>query len=273
MSDPNAIEFRFLELKHYNNEPHFLRFSKVQEARRRECTLLLPAGVPAQGLFDAFLNHVIQAIDQHRYLPIARFCDGEYSFYAGKETTTCWGECCSSLQKAGVELLHTNALRTIHENGILCPNLNLVYLDAQSSFLEFLTKRGMPLQNYAPFYFVYALLVHPAFLSRLRSCSVALITSFRNKNSAAILKTLQDMDIRDVCRYEIPETGVAHGDFDFTISRRVDVALVGAGIGSPLVLARLQEERCLSIDSGFVFHLWDGTFDRYERLFLNYEAG
>ena len=23
--------------------------------------------------------------------------------------------------------------------------------------------------------------------------------------------------------------------------------------------------------SGFVFHLWDGTYNRYERLFLNYE--
>jgi hypothetical protein len=271
MSDPGAIEFRFLELKHYNNEPHFQRFSKVLEARKQECTLLLPKGIPAQNLFDSFLNHVIQAIDRHCYLPIARFCDGEYGFYSGKETTTCWGERRSSLQKEGVEQLHAEALRSIHGNGILCPNLNLAYIKLQSGFIEFLANQGILLQNYAPFYFVYALLVNPVFLSRLRCCSVALITSFKNKSAPAILKTLQSMDIRDVSCHEIPETGVAHGEFDVTIGRRVDVALVGAGIGAPLVLARLQQEGCLSIDSGFVFHLWDGTYDRYERLFLNYE--
>jgi hypothetical protein len=266
-----AIEFRFLELKHYNNEPHFRKFSKVLEARKRECTLLLPKGIPSQDLFDSFLNHVIRSIDRRVYLPIARFCDGEYGFYSGKEVTTCWGERRSSLSKEGVVPLHVNALRVIHTNGVLCPNLNLAYLDMQSAFLEFLNKMGMPLQNYVPFYFVYALLVNPAFLSRLRSCRVALITNFKNKNSTAILKKLDAMRIRNVGCYEIPSSGVAHGDFDFTLEGRTDVALVGAGIGSPLVLARLQKQSCLAIDSGFVFHLWDGTYDRYERLFLNYE--
>ena len=271
MSDVQAIEFRFLELKHYNNEPHFQRFSKVLEARKRECTLLLPTAAQSQDLFDSFLNHVIRGIDRRVYLPIARFCDGEYSFYSGKETTTCWGERRSSLQKEGVEQLHVKALRVIHEDGVLCPNLNLVYLELQSAFLEFLSKHGMPLQNYVPFYFVYALLVNPTFLSKLRNCSVALITSFKNKNSTAILKTLESMGIHNVSCHEIPASGVAHGEFDLTLGRKVDVALVGAGIGAPLVLARLQQESCVAIDSGFVFHLWDGTFDRYERLFLNYD--
>ncbi len=271
MSDAAAIEFRFLELAHYNNEPHFKRFAKVVEARKQECTLLLPKGVESQALFDSFLNHVIQSIDDRRYLPIARFCDGEYQFYAGKKTTTCWGERGSDIQQDGVEQLHVAALRTIHQNGVLCPNLNLAYLKLQTSFLEFLAKRGMPMQNYAPFYFVYALLVHPAFLERLRSCRVALITNFKNKNSKTILKALEGMGIPDVSCHEIPETGVAHGQFDLTFNRKIDVALIGAGIGAPLVLARLQSESCVAIDSGFVFHLWDRTFDRYERLFLNYE--
>jgi hypothetical protein len=100
---------------------------------------------------------------------------------------------------------------------------------------------------------------------------VALITSFKNKSASKILSTLQGMGICDVSCHEIPDSGVAHGQFDFALDRKVDVALVGAGIGAPLVLARLQKEDCVSIDSGFVFHLWDGTFDRHERLFLNYE--
>jgi hypothetical protein len=270
-SETPEIEFRFLELNHYNNEPHFRKFSKVLEARKRECTLLLPKGIPSQDLFDSFLNHVIRSIDRRVYLPIARFCDGEYGFYSGREVTTCWGEQRSSLAKEGVAQLHMNALRVIHANGVLCPNLNLAYLDMQSGFLEFLNKMRMPLQNYVPFYFVYALLVNPAFLSRLCSCRVALITNFKNKNSTAILKKLDALGIRNVSCHEIPSSGVAHGDFDFTLEGRVDVALVGAGIGSPLVLARLQNQSCVAIDSGFVFHLLDGTYDRYERLFLNYE--
>jgi hypothetical protein len=271
MGDAAAIEFRLLELEHYNNGPHFQRFSRVLEARKRECTLLLPKGIEAQKSFDTFLNYVIRAIDTHSYFPVARFCDGEYQFYAGRETTTCWGERKSSILEEGVEQLHVNALRTIHDNGVLCPNLNLAYLELQSAFLEFLAARSMPMRNYAPFYYVYALLVNPAFLSRLRGCRVAIITNFQNKNMAAILKTLSDMGIRDVRCYEIPASGVAHGVFELKFSEKIDVALVGAGIGAPLVLARLQEEFCTAIDSGFVFHLWDGTFDRYERLFLNYE--
>jgi hypothetical protein len=265
------VEFRYLELKHYDNTPHFQRFAKELETRKAECTILLPKGIPDQVLFDSFLNHVLQALDNPRYLPIARFCDGEYSFYSGKTTTTCWGERRSSLKNDGVEKLHVEALRTIHENGVLCPNLNLVYLGLQSKFTDFLAQQGMPLRNYAPFYFVYALLVHPTFLHRLQNCRVALITSFKNKNSEAIMNTLHGMGIRDVRCIEIPESGVAHGNFDLNIDEKIDIALVGAGIGAPLVLARLAQKGCVAIDSGFVFHLWDGTFDRHERLFLNYD--
>jgi hypothetical protein len=272
MSDPQAIEFRYLELAHYNNEPHFRRFAKVLEARKRECTVLLPAGAPAQSLFDSFLNHILDTVGRHRYLPIARFCDGEYSFYSGRETTTCWGERSSNLRKEGIEKLHVEALRIIQENGVLCPNLNLCYLSTQSAFLEFLSGHGMPLRNYAPFYFVYALLVNPLFMERLRDCNVALITNLANKDTPKISATLGSMNIRNVKFYDLPASGVAHGEFNLEIDQKTDIAFVGAGIGSPLVLARLQKESCIAIDSGFVFHLWDGTFDHHERLFLNYEA-
>jgi hypothetical protein len=265
------MEFRFLELEHYNNSPHFDRFARVLEGRRRECSVLLPPRTEPQPFFNAFLNHVRAALDQRRYLPISRFCDGEYSFYSGRETTTCWGESRSSILHPGVEQMHVEALRAISAQGLLCPNLNLVYLQAQSKFLEFLSGHGMPLANYVPFYFVYALLVNPGFLAALRERHLALITNFRNKNTANILATLQALEIRDVSLCEIPASGVAHGAFELKLGRRPDVALIGAGIGSPLVLARLTDQSCLAIDAGFVFHLWDGTFDRYERLFLNYE--
>jgi hypothetical protein len=265
-----SVEFRFLELEHYDNEPHFRRFAKVAEARKREASLLFPTGVEPQAMFDSFLQGVISSIDQRRYLPIARFCDGEYKFYAGKVTTTCWGELKSSLRAPNVETLHIDALRLISQSGLICPNLNQIYLGLQSDFLEFLTRHGMPLRNYVPFYFVYALLAHPAFLASLRGRRVALISSFTNKNLSNIRAFLEGFAIREIDIYELPGSGVAHGEFQLKLTRRPDVALVGAGIGSPLVLARLSDQSCLAIDSGFVFHLWDGTFDRYERLFLNY---
>ena len=265
-----SVEFRFLELEHYDNDPHFKRFAKVVEARRREATLLFPEGVQPGEYFSTFLQGVVSAIDQRRYLPIARFCDGEYRFYTGEVTTTCWGEKQSDIKSPGVERLHIDALRVISEDGLLCPNLNQVYLGMQSDFLEFLSRNGMALRNYAPFYFVYALLVNPAFLEALRGRSVALISNFANKNLANIRSVLEQYQVRDIEICEIPATGVAHGNFELNMTRRPDVAFVGAGIGSPLVLASLRGRSCVAIDSGFVFHLWDRTFDRYERLFLNY---
>jgi len=266
-----SVEFRFLELEYYDNSPHFARFARIIEARKRECTILLSMGVHPQMLFHSFLRCVVEALECRRYLPIARFCDGEYRFYSGRKTTTCWGERDACLGCDGVEQMHVRALKVISEQGFLCPNLNLTYLGMQSDFLEFLAKRGMPLRNYVPFYFVYALLVNPSFIESLRGRHIALISSFGNKNLSNILSVLESSGIRDVAIYEIPPSGVAHGQFELRIQRRPDAAFVGAGIGSPLVLASLEEHACVAIDSGFVFHLWDGTFDRYERLFLNYD--
>jgi len=265
-----SMEFRFLELQHYDNGPHFERFNKVAEARRREATLLLPKGVSSQEFFDTFLKGVIAALEQRRYLPIARFCDGEYSFYSGRVTNTCWGESQSSLHAPGVEKLHLEALRLIAQEGLICPNLNLMYLGLQSDFLEYLSQRGMPLKNYAPFYFVYALLVNPLFLGSLRGRNVALVTSFTNKSLPRILTVLQAHGVGNIEVCEIPSSGVAHGEFTLNLARKADVAFVGAGTGAPLVLAALRRHASLAIDAGFVYHLWDGTFDRYERLFLNY---
>lgn len=266
-----SVEFRFLELEHYNNEPHFRRFAKVAEGRKRECTLIFPSGVEPQALFNGFLEHVLRCLESRAYFPIARFCDGEYSFYSGKETTTCWGERKSRIDAAGVRRLHLDALQTISRDGVLCPNLNMIYVQLQSDFLEFLAKNGMPLQNYAPFYFVYALLVNPRFLGALRNRHVAIITNFHNKNLQNISRVFEDVGAAKVSFHEIPSSGVAQGDFDLNIDSKPDIAFVGAGIGAPLVLQRLQSLSCVAIDTGFVLHMWDGTYDRFERLFLNYE--
>jgi hypothetical protein len=266
-----SIEFRFLELQHYNNEPHFERFAKVLEGRKRECTVVLPAGADPQIIFERFLGHVLHCLESRTYLPIARFCDGEYSFYAGKETTTCWGERKSSLAAEGTEQLHIQALRTISRDGILCPNLNMIYVRAQSDFLEFLNRHGMPLQNYAPFYFVYALLANPRFLDALKQRHVAVISNFRNKNLKNLARHFENLGVGKLTFCEIPPTGVAQGMFELDLESRPDVAFLGAGIGAPLVLERLKEQACVAIDTGFVLHLWDGSCDRFERLFLNYE--
>ncbi len=264
------VEFRFLELEHYDNAPHFERFSKAAEERKREATLLLPKNLASQEFFSAFLKGVISAVDERRYLPVVRFGDAEYSFYAGEVTGTRWGECRCSLHAPWVEKLHLDALRLISEAGLLCPNLNLIYLGRQSGFLEYLSRGGMPLRKYAPYYFVYALLVNPLFLGSLKGRDIALVSTFSNKNLPRIIAVLQAYGVGQIEVCEIPPTGVAHGDFTLSLRRRADVAFVGAGIGAPLALAALRRQASVAVDSGFVFHLWDGTFDRFERLFLNY---
>ena len=269
-STPAAVEFRFLELEHYDNEPHFRRFSKVLEARKRECTVLVPAGIPSQALFEGFLQAILVGLERKQYLPLARFCDGEYSFYSGRRTDTCWGERQSSLHTPGVEDRHLEALRRIGREGFLCPNVNQIYLGEQTDFLEYLTRNGARLDRYMPFYFVYALLTHPLFLHSLSQRHIALITNSANKNLVRVKSWFEKYGVAGIEICEIPSSGVAHGSFELQLSRRPDVAFVGAGIGAPLVLSSLAAYSCISIDAGFAFHLWDGSRDAHERLFLNY---
>jgi hypothetical protein len=270
LDDVSAVEFRYLELAGYDNGPHFRRFELEATARRRECTVLVPAGADPAGLFEMFLATVLGALGDARYLPIARFSQREFAFYSGRETTTSWDDRSSSIVRPGVQERHAAALRGISQAGFLCPNLNLAFLGVQGPFLEFLARHGMPLSSYLPFYFVNALVVNPRFLAALRGRRVALISSFGNKDLRRIRARLDDLEVGQVSIHEIPASGVAHGEFTLELEAGAEVAFVGAGIGAPLVLAGLAGSRCVAIDAGFVLHLWDGTLDCYERPFLNY---
>lgn len=255
------MEFRPLQLDGYEVDP----------GKQDEATVMLPEGKMAEPLFESFMGSVLFEMEERQYLPIARFCDGEYAFYAGREVETCWGE---KAKMEGHEFRHIDALRLISRKGYLCPNLSKAWEPQWRPFLEWLDRHGILLQRYAPFYFVYAMLGHSTFLKALRGKRVGLISSFANKDLRGLTHVFQhEIGAKSVDLCPLPASGVAHGEFEVEFYFAPDIVFVGAGIGAPLVLAELEPLGCVCIDAGFLFHIWDGSRSKRERLFLDYQKG
>lgn len=259
-------EFQRLELTGYDNSIHMQRYAAVAQDRDLDRTVLLPADQPTQAVFESFVGTVVQSIRTHRYLPVARFGDGEYAFYAGEPIHTCWGED-AKLQNPA---LHIAALGTISAHGFLCPQLSRLgaWNVENNGLLRFLDVNNIPV-SYRPNYFVYALCSHPAFLTELKGKRVAIVTGLANKNRKRLEEKLASFGVSNVELIDIPTTGISNG-FDFTAPDRPDIVFVAAGIGAPLVIETLSRLSVPVIDIGGVVNLWDGSLDPHERMFMYY---
>jgi hypothetical protein len=249
--------------------------------------------------YERFRSRILDAVGQ-RYLPIYRMADGEFSFMVGQKLLThdtasrlrnsvyrlrlmlhggshrtCWGEEYSKSELALARIRFLDGLREVMQNGILAAYFAVRGDSWGESYFgpvcDWLVANGLCFddENYAPFYFVYALLNDPRRAELYGARRILVVTHLTDHRKAALERGLSAEGAASVTFMDISANKSMLDVIDTSALRgAVDIALVGAGIGSVNILAQLRPLSIPCIDCGMSLEcLIDGT-RRTERPFL-----
>jgi len=254
--------------------------------------------------YREFYERVKQAIGK-RFLPIYRMADGEFSFLVGwrppalglkggidrrlywwarsnrsklgwKSVTTCWGEKYTGWSGIKAHRIMRDGLTWISRAGILAAYFakredrwGEEYVDPVRRWLR---NNSIIIHslNYVPFYFVYALHGGKSPRKLMRGTRVLVVTSAnkvkRRKLAHGILKETKADDVQFL--------NISHEKSMFDVidadehAGKVDIALVGAGIGAINILRQLEPLGIPAIDAGIALECFADPQKRSTRPFL-----
>jgi len=220
--------------------------------------------------------------------PVVRFADGEYAFY--DYTLECNGlyrqaESIEAIR--GVMPQHVEAMRTLAKTGkiasLIFPGnirrkergiVSFFHTPKRDggarNFLELLhrSRIDLTLDNYIPFYVVYAYLTSKKFSELVDRKKICVIGS--DCNLEACRQWFARFSSRpEILSVKIPDSYVAtrwksiQDEVLKTIPQDIDLCLVGAGIGSLLVCVDVAGAfHVPAIDAGHVLNLMNGQEDK-----------
>ncbi len=281
-------DFRFqrLEIDGIDNAP-VLKINDLKMANEEIC--LFDKDVKTGNEYCRRLHDAVaEAMKAHRELPVVRFADGEYAFY--RLTKGCNGLYQQAQSEAEIKKVmpfHINAMRLLGKTGKMAPLIfpgnsrspkqGFLSLftkshdnSAASDFIEFLHTHEIEISvdNYIPFYVVYAYLVSEAFAKLVDGKKVCLV------NSEFHAEACRDWFLRFSSRptlsfAEIPDAYVATRWPSFsekrlsTIPEEIDLFLVGAGVGAlPVCVDLARHFSVPAIDSGHILNMMNAREDK-----------
>lgn len=235
-------------------------------------------------------QQVARSLVEKSPLPLVRFADGEYSFYA--RSLACNG---LYLQAESVEAIddalprHAKAMGTLSKKGLVAPLIfsgNLVekkskkkqsLLGSAGSFLDWLHGNEVKLtsENTLPFYGVYAYLTSKAFLDQCQGRKVAVLNStFAHERARSWFSRFgHSIEISHVPLAEEFLATTAWRESREDVLKElgeVDLCIVGAGIGALEVCVDISMEKGIPcLDGGHILNLLNGRVDKSsgDRLF------
>jgi hypothetical protein len=259
--------------------------------------------------FRSFADTVCGSVG-HRHLPIYRMADGEFAFMvgwrppilmsnqlslprrlrrvlaglkrraSGSNSPTVWGETYRGEELDRARLRLEQSIQHVAEHGILA-----LYLMERPDrwgeqyarpVSEWFVNRGIQItsQNYAPFYFVYALLNGPLRKHLYSGKHVLVVTHLTPQRMQAIERSLARENVSSVQFLSISQSHSMLDRIDLgVVQRSPDLALVAAGIGSASVIQQLQPLSIPCIDSGISLECLIDANRRVERPFLLDDEG
>ena len=228
-------------------------------------------------------NRLECSLEKHRPLPVVRFADGEYAFYA--KSLKCNGlykqaESVRAISKALPS--HVCALRELSKSGILAPLVfpgNILprswffilfskkgYNDQAIGFIEFLRRSGAFLtgSNYVPFYVVYAYLSSTRFAAAMDGKRLCIVNSDFDSGSCSAFFERAGSSPR-LHHVPIPTSFVAtqwnsmRDNILGSVPDNPDCFMVGAGVGALEVCVELARLFSVpAIDSGHILNMMNG---------------
>ena len=181
---------------------------------------------------------------------------GDYSREEVKQLTKQYGKCLAELAAKGVLAVHLS-----YGERPFCEYFF-------PAFKKWLKRQSLELtlQNYVPFYFVYALVRGPLRRRLFHNRRVLLVTGADAIKRARIERSLRQEDVSDISWCPISSSRSFYDKIDVSPwIGKVDIVFVGAGVGKPAILLQLEPLRVPVLDVGFIFEVWADPDARWER--------
>jgi len=245
---------------------------------------------PMRGVvwYTEFVDRILRAQAERRFLPVYRMCDGEFIFALGghpedklpwrrlspgrlvkrvlrrlvrgsghRTGTNEYGyESYSAREREKTFAIFVSSLKFIADKGILALCLQNTPL-AQPfipAICDWFDLHHIPLhrQNYHHFYSIYVLLHGPDRVRLLRNRRVLVVTGLTNEKRLGIEAGLRSLGVSGVEFVSVSRSRAMLDVIDLTSIRQpVDVALIGAGVGAANILAQLEPLGTVCLDVGF----------------------
>lgn len=284
--------------------PHDVPGFTIPDAKRTFA--FAPQPIQSEAWFQAFADRVESAIGRE-FLPVCRMSDGEYLFRFGWQphlsTEPAWRRVGAKARHALLSLrpqrgFHAghrgryqsarytldeqreglakfdSAARHLTKNGVLALHLSHEEHSFQERFYpsvaSWLRELDLPLNtdNYVPFYFVYALLTGPARHAILSDRTVLVINGSTGEKRERIIAGLLREGARAVHWEPISPARSLFDKIDVSAWRgKVDLALIGAGVGKVNILPQLEQLEVPCVDAGYVFEVWADPQSSRERFY------
>ena len=246
-----------------------------------------------QADYDLFLQRIRDSIGK-KFLPIYRMADGEFMFtlkkYLLKKVfysylsadynifSTCWGEGYTRKEIKNIFPLYIEQLQKIAEKGFFAIHFieskENSYLELMEPMLNWFAENNISLNetNYSSFYYIYALFSGPHKKEILEGKNILIISNITNEKESILRANLLNIEnAANVEFYQISSNKSFFEKLDLSkIKLKIDIALIGAGVGSSNILSQLEPLNTVCIDAGIVIDLLANPELRFSRLFLNF---
>lgn len=178
------------------------------------------------------------------------------------------------VESNAVRNAYARSLRRVANVGFIAADLSFCSVPFQEHFFPALRawllaeRVSLTMQNYVPFYFVYALLTGSERGRILSGRRILVIHSATGGKREAIRRSLLGEGAAEVVWHGISADRSLYDVID--VERyvgRVDLCLFGAGIGKPAIVSQLEPLEVPCIDAGYVMEVWADPSVACSRIF------
>ncbi|MBN1679717.1 MAG: hypothetical protein JW966_05460 [Anaerolineae bacterium] len=267
----------------------FPHFEKHYQGSKRPSNAYYFDTIDCRAWYQEFVERVIDASDNKRYLPVYRMADGEYNFALGGnyyDRLPVWQippqqlvsrlrnrilrkpvvhrsgsreygwEEYTLTERMSLMEKYVSDVRKIAQTGILALALHdsKLFKPYAADILDWFDSNQVRINadNYYHFYSVYVMMHGPDRHRVLKNRHVLVVTSLDEKKEVGIKRGLQNIGVASVQFLPISKTKAMLDILDLSVAQMpVDIVLVGAGVGSVNVLVQLEPLKTACLDVGF----------------------
>lgn len=190
------------------------------------------------------------------------------------------GESFNKTKLQSLQILYPKLLKQIAQKGKLAIHFmeekgNTGYANYHEKVLGFFEKIGLELNkdNYTHFYFIYALLNGSGFKKIYENKNILIVTHYSKDKKIKIINTLKEYGVSHVNFLKISEKNSMYDVLDREhlekLKGKIDLVLVGAGLGSCNILLQLEPLQTVCIDAGINIECLANPSLRKKRIFLS----